>query len=335
VKNLYIVSSPFQTLCATEAKFHFQTKNNILLIVNYSKDSHDNIHQIQNIVQLSSWDEIIIIGESSKESKYKEYMKNIFTLKKYKYEFIFVGHFGQFQSILLANLVYKNLYVIDDGVITLELHKKELNPFVKKKREKFLKRVKFLRYKIFALRLNFDKKKINYFTMFALQAYYGEKIVHNNFIFMKQLLQDKQRDKSFIYFLGQPLFPSLIKEDDYIEALANVKRFFQEKHIKVIYIPHRRESHLESIASLEDDFFTIEKFSDIIEAELLKKDVLPMGIYSFLSTALFSLSSIYDTLEIAAFELEIEKFLTKKEAIVNVYKTLEDNNISIIRNYNG
>ena len=228
MKNLYLISSPFQALCATEAKEYFRLNNNIALIVNYANDSSENIQQIQNIIALSQWDEIIIIGAEIKNSKYKEYLKRLFLLKKYIYENIFVGHFGQFQHIILGSLDYKKSFVIDDGVITLDLHKNELNPF-RDKKQKILKKLKTLRYRIFGFTPIFDKEKLHYFTIFKLQSYYGEEIIFNKFLFLKKHLENKKQDLDSVYFLGQPLMPDLMSLEDYIKNLMYVQKYFYKR----------------------------------------------------------------------------------------------------------
>ena len=332
MKNLYLISSPFQALCATEAKEYFQLRNNVALIVNYSNDSDRNLKQIENIMALSQWDEIITIGKQSNTSKYREYIVRLFKLKRDKYKNIFIGHFGQFQHVLLSNLDYQKVYVIDDGVLTLELHKNELNPFRKKHPIKFSKQLKNLRYRLFGFDVEFDKRKLNYFTLFKLEQYYGEEIITNNFHFLKKYINEKAQDIKVVYFLGQPLIGDVVSRESYIKNLTSVQQYFKNQGKKTVYIPHRRESKdLKYIEEMEGEYFSIKRPHNIIELFLLEENLLPYGVYSFFSTAIFSLKAIYnDKIEIAAFEIKNDELLHNHNKIKNIYTTMKDNNISVL-----
>ena len=94
MKNLYIVSSPFECICAIEAKTQLGLDGNILVAIYYSKDGERTYEQMREIFKLSSWDEVIEIGLERKKSKYFEYISIIKKLKKDTYSTIFAGHFG-------------------------------------------------------------------------------------------------------------------------------------------------------------------------------------------------------------------------------------------------
>lgn len=330
MRNLYIVSSPFQCISAIEAKTQLLLENNVIVAVYYSNDGDETHIQMREILKLSDWNEVIEIGLERKKSKYFEYISIIKKFKKYKYKNIFIGHFGQFQTVLLSNLITNKIYTLDDGAATLKWHKSELNPNFKN-HLKISKKIKMLRYSLFGMKTYFDRKKINYFTMFDLKPYYGEIIVQNEFIFMRRHIANKKVDNSTVYFIGQPLYgEKLVEKNAYFEFLEKIKAYFVKHNIKVIYIPHRREQSLEEFSNITDSYFEIKKLSTSVEIHLLKLDVLPIGIYSFYSTAIFSIQKIFKIDTISVY-LNSEYLNYNQDGIENVYNEFKNNNIKILK----
>lgn len=330
MKNLYIVSSPFQCISAIEARTQLELNNdNILITIYYSKDSEENYLQMREIFGLLEWDNIIEIGLEKRKSKFFEYISVINKLKKYKFNNVFIGHFSQFQTILLSNLLINNIYSIDDGVITLKLHKDQLNPYIKKKNN-FAKKIKMLRYSLVSLKTSFDKSKINYFTMFDIEPYYGEKIIKNEFIFMREYSSKKTQNNSLAYFLGQPLYEvGIMQKNDYLRCLKSVKQYYKNQNIMIMYIPHRREKDINSLKILEDDYFEVRKLPTAIEVYFLKLNCLPKEVSSFLSTALLSIQNIFK-IETNAFYITKDLLLKKHLSIEELYDEFKNNGVKIL-----
>ncbi|MDY0123319.1 polysialyltransferase family glycosyltransferase [Sulfurimonas sp.] len=330
MKNLFIVSSPFQCISALEAKTQLALENNIIVAVYYSNDGSNTHKQMREIFKLSEWNEIVEIGLERKKSKYFEYISIINKLKQYEYKNVFTGHFGQFQNILLSNLITSKIYALDDGSATLRWHKSELNPNIKSE-VKFSKKMKILRYSLIGLKTYFDRKRVNYFTMFDLKPYYGETIVQNKFIFMRRYTANKTVDNSTVYFIGQPLYgEKLVEKNVYFEFLENIKRYFVKQNKKIIYIPHRREENLEEFGNIIDDNFKIQRLPTSVEIHLLSLDILPAGICSFYSTALFSINKIFNIDTIAVY-LNSEFLNYNQDGIENTYDEFKKNNIKILK----
>ncbi len=77
MKNLYVVSSPFQCMNAIEAKEQMGLSNNILIAVYYSHDGDEIALQMREVIKLSDWDEVIEVGINKKRSKFFEYLSVI------------------------------------------------------------------------------------------------------------------------------------------------------------------------------------------------------------------------------------------------------------------
>ena len=329
MKNLYIVSSPFQCISAMEAKTQLGLDENILIAIYYSKDGEKTYEQMREVFKLSHWDEVIEIGLERKKSKYFENLSLIKRLKKDAYNMIFTGHFGQFQNILLSNLKANQIFALDDGAATLRWHKSELNPNLEHPL-RLSKKIKMLRYSLLGLKTDFDKKRINYFTMFDLEPYYGETIIQNQFIFMKKFIANKKIDDEIVYFIGQALYDEkIVEKETYLEYLEKAKSHLVTQNKKIIYIPHRREENLKDLNYLVDDNFKIQRLPTSVEIYLLGLDVLPSSIYSFYSTALFSIHKIFG-IEATAVYVNSDSIKIYKEGIEDAYSVFKKSGVGIL-----
>ena len=166
--------------------------------------------------------------------------------------------------------------------------------------------------------------------MFDLEPYYGETIIQNQFSFMKQFVANKRRESELVYFIGQSLYSEKIVEKQvYLDYLESTKRYLIAQNKKIIYIPHRREENLEDLNHLRDDSFSIQRLPTSVEVHLLGLDVLPGGIYSFYSTALFSIHKIFGIDATAVF-IDNDFVKIYKEDINNAYDVFKKSGIQIL-----
>ena len=114
--NLFILRSPLQIINAIEAIEQFKLKNNILVLIFNSLDT--NTRQINELVSLHKWEQIIRLEDRSK-SKLFRYVKLVKELKKYSFNYLYFGNLGTIQKILIANLKQDNVYLLDDGTSTI------------------------------------------------------------------------------------------------------------------------------------------------------------------------------------------------------------------------
>ncbi len=62
--NVFLVTSPFQYICATEAREAYQTKNNLLILVN--QDTEAGRKHLSRVFDATSWDHIIEVGRNNR-----------------------------------------------------------------------------------------------------------------------------------------------------------------------------------------------------------------------------------------------------------------------------
>jgi hypothetical protein len=107
--NLYIISTPNQILSAIEAQHHFQTRNNVLLVL---------FNESETILEWSDlfpYDRIILYRKKNWRSQIHLFK----VLKKNKYNYCFVGYSGDFQRQIISNISYQHLYLIDSSGETI------------------------------------------------------------------------------------------------------------------------------------------------------------------------------------------------------------------------
>lgn len=331
MRSLSIVSSPLQLINAIEAIQHFKTQDNSLVIVYYSNDSFQSVQQLKTLISFYPWSMVYEVGGEKKGSKFLEYLKLLFNFKKQSYDYCFVGHFGHFQMNSLANLHVQHIYCIDDGVATLFYHTTLLNPSVVVKK-KWSQKVKDIRFKFFGFKVHMNKDRINYFTMFNLKPLHKELIIKNDFKYIKKYQKLQQSiDPHLVYFLGQPLVDvQFMNLEVYIEYIKAIKKYFREKDMKIMYIPHRKETLLDELKVLEDDFFYIQPLSEGIELFLIKAYVIPAIVVSFVSTALFTLSKLFDSIMVQAIQIDTQCLLRNAENWDHFYEMAREDGIDLI-----
>ncbi len=338
--NIYLVESPFQLLSAIEAKEYYKKFYSLLIIKNIA--NYKNNILMEKMLSLSKWDKVVKID-------YKlppviidfQFLYQIKKLKKREEQInaIFVGYpqtraFQWFCEKLNVN----KCFILDDGIYTLELQRKffsrgnylQTSDILDKNIEKsFIKRSKnFL--KLFAINYIFglkESKKFTYnlFTCYNLKAHPNQIVVSHKFNFIKSKNSFFKFNKNIIYFYGSPLSEiKIVKFDTEIYMLEKILSFYLEKGKKLFYIPHRGDSE-KKLFYIKKIGIEIKEFDSVAEIEPIISKNIPSGIASFFSTALFTLSKIYDYESIISFKIPQNLIIRedKKESINEIYKEYE------------
>ncbi len=323
-KNLFIAASPLQVVNAIEAKYHFNIEHSVLILIHSSIEA--NSIQMEALLQMSHFDTVIHVQNRyrSKISKIFEQKKLIKELQKDSYEYAFSGDYGLFQEILLANLNISQIYLLDDGALTLTTHASKLAPGYKRNLNR---RIKSFRYTLLGLKTH-QSKIVNLFTTFNLKSHDKEIIIHNDFTFFKTCYLEKAIVESSLYLLGQPLVRSnLLSESTYITYIQSIIKNY---HTKIIYIPHRKEIITNTLRSLESDNFCIKESKGPIEILFLSQYIYPKNIVSFYSSALFNLKKIFENAQIDAIQIHPNDLLRGHDPIAECYRELKNSQINII-----
>ena len=322
MKNLFIVRSPLQLINAIEAKEHFQTKHNVLLII-YTKGKPNNA-QIDNLLSLSTWDKIIKITPPHASSNIMTYVKLIKKLKKEPYEYIVSGDYGTIQRMIIVNLMKHHVYLVDDGVLSIALHNGILNPN-KPVNRPFKQMLRSLRYKFFGLRTSLTDT-INWFTCYELIAHGHEKIIANDYHYLQKSFLDTLEEDNTIYLLGQNYIATkILDQKTYLGYIQQIIAHYEGQHI--VYIPHRSEIIFDELKALFNDNFTLEPSTGPVETRFLLQGKYPKNISSFNTSALFTLAKIFPECSISSFMLNEKDIQNKKVETLQAFEFLKRTSI--------
>lgn len=328
MKNIFIVHTPFQLINALEAKEHFKTQHNVLLVLFTEFDSL-NKKQIIDLINEKDWNEVIsydLKKNKNSKSSFFQQIRLIKKLRQYPHQYMFLGGLTTLNKLLLANLTKKEVFLIDDGAVTINHHQIELNPNVSEK-IKLKKRIRQLRFNIFGIKTVVEDT-INLFTCFKLTAHHHEKIIYNNFNYLKQCYFTDMHLDDKIYFLGQPLIQSkLMSEETFILLMKKVINYFDKP---IIYIPHRTEIISDTFRKLENSHFIFQVSTGPIELVFLQQKIYPHTVASFFSTALHTLNIIYEKSDINAIVLPDESLLSNHKLIKASYDYISTTTIKKI-----
>ena len=320
-KNLFIVASPLQLINAIEARYHFKTSDNILVLMYNSLLNNTDFNQKKSLLVEEDWDEVIYydLGKIAKKKRFFEQVKLIKQFQRYKYSYLFSGDFGTIQQALMANLNIENIYLLDDGTASIVIYEKlKDKQFFKK--IPFFKKLKLYRYLLMNLKFKIQEN-INFFTIYNLEPLAHMHVVQHNFAYLKQNQLKRCEKNDVIYILGQNISENaIINKEIYLKYLEKIKDKFKGK---IIYKPHRSEEITDAYNYLISEHFLID--NDIsqgpIETSFINNHIYPSIIISFFSSALFSLDKIFDESSIYAIKINDEDFIEKGDN-VQVIKSL-------------
>ena len=300
-KNLYIVSTPMQLLAAIEAQNHFKTENNVLVILFFLIRDGKNINQIFDLLEFFPYDKLLTY-QNSDGMKIFNLIKYIKEISSRDYEHVFFGYSTPIYRRMIANLNYKKLFFLDDGVLTITTHNQlyreadlhsKLSSLPMEKID-YKRKLRDLYYKLNNIQVDCSLQDLNFFTMFTLPTYKNEQIINHNFSYIRNLFSTTTKQDNNVYILGQPLKRAIkMHTFEYIRYLDKVFECYSNRNI--IYIPHRVEP-------MSDWFqYILYKKKNVsilyldvpIELYFLKNNIQPREIVSFMTTALFTIQKMF------------------------------------------
>ena len=282
-KNLFVINSPLQLLNSIEAIYKFELKN-IIIVAIYNR-SIKNIEQIEAQLGKINCDEIVRFNPL-KEGKLKGYVKLIRYLKKYSYEYIFLGELEDFRfRAIVANLNKTNLFLVDEGSATVALYEST----IKKDR---INRFKFksLKFIFNGLKINI-KDNINFFTYYDFNPLKKGLVIKNNLEYLKKDFIKNELDyEDTLFFLFQPLHIF----SDNKEFKNSLKRVIKKnKNKNIVSIPHREDKETIEIIKDIDNRINILELNQPIEKYFLQLGIYPKYLILYSSTALTTLKILF------------------------------------------
>lgn len=309
-RNLFVVLSPLQIICAQEARERFcRGDDNYLVVVNRTgTDSADTSHKMREMD--AGWARIIHVRETPRRGPARVPIRLWNTFKialAYRSAGgkVFLGDpmidwFGMLGKIFGGEVVW-----LDDGAASVNvLH----------------------RFRNTDALTTPNPTTPRYFTIFADDATISASngaIMRNDLSYLRSLgVPDQPTEPRTALFIGQWLSENGgVDQDAEVAALRHAVSLLDGW--TVTYVPHRHET--EAKLARFADFVDIVRFDEALERKLLKSPTKPEMILGWYSSALFTLKRLYPEIIYHAVHAPLGAASAKqRDAILQVYDALED-----------
>ncbi|PMM40265.1 glycosyltransferase 52 family protein [Vibrio splendidus] len=298
--NLFVVTSPLQYICALEAKIHFKSLNNILLLVN--QDSEHGLKQQKKLIKVSEWEHIISIGRDNRSKQVPSAIKQVKAmLKDQPLERLFYAEYNGWRTkLLLRNLTPEKEIYFDDGTMTLREYGTHIIPGLDYSRPRLLVDLKVRLNGCQPIGTLAQTDNLEIFSMFdlvqdrftlhrnglhALKAQYGNPSLYNPSAPIGIIGQGAIGDKN------QP------SVDEYVTSILELS---EQITTSIIYFPHRTEKaavrqKLEGHPNIQYHYGEFP-----MEIELIDKKIELSALIGAYSTAMFTCRKLYPDMPIIA-----------------------------------
>ncbi len=316
--HLFIVRTPMQIVSAFEAAQYFHAVDNILIIIHNKQEK--NPKQIQNVIEIFNLHVIfntLIEIENKGNSTFLQSLHIIKELQKQPYDKVFLGIYGSVGRLFLANLSYKESYLIDDGTATIIAHQNIMNNQTPNFKE--------FRAIFFGLRIRHNTP-IHFFTIFHLKKITNETIINHRFEYVKQHFLQQNHSDNTVYILGQNIIDvSIVSKEAYLYYIEQIINKYRTQNI--IYMPHRAETLHEELYHLQNKNFTVSENNIPIELYFLKNRIYPSHIISFFTSALYTLNILFSKSTVESFFIVPEDIENHHDSVAQCQQFLETTSI--------
>ncbi|OOE89094.1 glycosyltransferase 52 family protein [Salinivibrio sp. AR647] len=318
--NVFLVTSPFQYLCALEAKKHYKTKNNVLFLVDQS--STRGLEQQEKIFNPREWNYVITTTRKNRTINIPKAIKKIKDIiKGEQIDTFFYGEYNAWRTKLVAeNFCIKKDVYFDDGTLTIN----ELREFIETKktysRSRLLQDILLKLYGCKPTTKSLPRENLELFTIFDLNSS-TVNIERNTFSHLKAHYNhsDLFSEHAPIGFIGQGAVGHKGGQSvsSYVER---VSRFAKSTKNGITYFPHRTESHdvAKAIANIEN--LTYHRSTLPLELELIEKKIQLSCLYGMNSTAQYTAKLFYPDMPIYNLISDKENLSPRNERIRLFYK---------------
>lgn len=315
MRNLYIVESPLQALCALEISLGKKNESNIIVAKISNGIRTRNDKQILAIIKKGKWTDINIL----KPHKYNNYFtKKIDDLlylsiieKKFKNNIssLYIGEFrSSFMHMARSTIQPSHTFLLDDGAVTVNIINKYIENdhyypydsfYPKNILKKNLYKIMYRKY----IDINFMKKELKVITAFYNKnSNKVEKMIYSN---IKELSGiSKLTDDSLVYYYGSKYSEvGIINRNYEISFLEDIKKFYHKRYKKVLYFAHRDESKEKLDLISKKIGFDVIVPNVNAEIYLLESKKFPSEVCGAYTSVLNNIKVIYPNIELRSFRL--------------------------------
>ncbi|MDK9775073.1 MULTISPECIES: glycosyltransferase 52 family protein [Vibrio] len=291
--NLFLVTSPFQYICALEAKREYACQNNILLLVD--QDSEPGISQQGKLLDQNEWDYIIQIPRTNRSKQVPIAIKKIKKICNDKFiSYFFHAEYNAWRTkLILKNLIINTEVYFDDGTLTINEYEEEIRHKSTYFRPRFIQDIMIRLNGLKPIGKLEQSSNLEIFTIFDIPN--PEHVIIKNSL---SVLKDRFKITNLfnpnapIGFIGQGAIGH--KRRKTIDEYVNEIKHFVETYSKpIIYFPHRTETEEIKNRILEIPNVTYHYSEFPLEIELIDKKIMLSGLVGVLSTVQYTASLLY------------------------------------------
>lgn len=312
--NIFIVMSPFQIVCANEARDRYCSGESNHLVVIDGGSHGDHAFRQKTAEIDSNWTKVTRIADVKDRRQWRfilRLLKTFSIIRKngWRRGKAFVGdpkkNWFRFVAILLGTEVIW----LDDGASSINLLKKNLGKSI-------LQSPNATTPKFFTI---FGNPKLEKVTLGA--------VVQNDMRYSVSKISNQSGSNGLIYFAGQWLSEmGVVSLKQELFTLQEAVDWLDPS--RVIYIPHRHDSSLKlnEIAKI----CKVKALNCTLETYLGQEDQLPDAIVSWYSTALFTVKVLYPSIQLISIRVPLSSTQEKMhEEINNVYRNIKSLGIRV------
>ncbi|PMH45977.1 hypothetical protein BCU68_09285 [Vibrio sp. 10N.286.49.B3] len=290
--NVFIITSPFQYICANEARESYQAKDNLLVII--EQNSQIGKKQMSALVDESDWDYILRFDRKKRTTNTPKIIKKVLELSKGNLDTFFYSEYRSWRNkLLIRNLDFKKHIFFDDGTMMFVDYYDHLEPKKAYYRPRLIQdfQLKLQGIKPIGRLPFFENTEI--FSVFDLPGCVTKFRSNNLKTLSDKFSQVESENTHYDIFIGQGRVDEKSHNISLSEYLVLLEEAQQCSDSPLLYIPHRTEmAHVtEAIKRLDNLIYHMPSFP--IEIELYKEKVQPVNIIGLSSTALYTLSKLY------------------------------------------
>ncbi len=332
-----MVSSPYQVLSAFEARCHFESSKNILIVSLPSCSDMVSSKQICEVVKRTSWDQVYYVYPQSSNKifgviKRWQILLRFLFLRKYKCGMFFIGDFRVQWKHYMRNMANPiKTILIDDGSASVNIFNNYLskNIFYPNKSGVLKDAIEKILYFPFFL-FGCPRDNISLFTSYDVSRDSDVEVIYNDFSNLKSLFSNSGRkiNKEQVWFIGSPYSEKDILSFEYeTEFLERCINWLKGKGLDVVYIAHRFDSDrkldfVSRVCSAE-----VRRLRLPLEAHVLLEKEVPESIAAIYSSALETLPKVASFSEIYCFKLPCSDSV---ESISEIYCYYERVGVKVV-----
>lgn len=298
--NLFLVTSPFQYICALEAKAHYGADNSVLVLM--AQSGALGVQQQSKLFNPEDWGQVVHLERRSRSTTIPQCIRKVKKLAKGKgIDGFYHGEYSSWHAkLFVKNLKPNREIIFDDGTLTINDYEESIRhriPFVRPL-SKVFSDLTVLVNGCYPVRKLEQHKNLEIFTIFDLENP-NHKVERNDFSVLRKKYGNPRlfNKHAPVGIIGQGGVGSKYQKTigSYVNEISKLIDFLGSD---VVYFPHRTESdeltkEIEKLPNLK-----YHRSELPLEIELIDKGILLSGLVGCNSTAQFSALIMYPGIKV-------------------------------------